>query len=451
MKNRKILFIYLLFISGIIKGQINVQIAGHVDTVYALHPNDTDSLNELLPLENLFKDKKIIGMGEATHGTKEFFNMKAKMFKFLATHCGYKVFSIEATYGGTLKVNDYVLYGKGSVLSAMKGMEFWTWYTDEVKDLIQWMRNYNKDKPDNEKLMFLGFDCQSFKGPNNALINYVNEYDSINIKEFKKGLSILNDSSDNYFFKLFTNDKKTQEVVFPKVDNILLFLNKWFIENENYYISKSGKQKFDIAYHNIENIKQTLLLVESLQIKTEYIRDSCMAQNIKWLSDHINTKVFAWAHNGHIEKRRSTFFKKWNSLKNMGVYLDDLFGKDYYNIGFVFNEGKFQAIQHEPNILKQIKGHQYKGLYECYLPPSPKGSIANIFSKTGIPSFFVDMLHSSNGFYDESTGYYNIGAVFWKPSRNAYFDLTPKKSFDGLIFVNHTQRAVPSLHEFTGK
>ena len=108
--------LFLAFISCQCFSQVVVQIKGHSDTIYSLHPNETQNIDELIPLEKFFKEKKVIGMGEATHGTKEFFNMKAKMFKFLATYCGYKVFSIEATYGGTLKINDYVLYGKGDCL-----------------------------------------------------------------------------------------------------------------------------------------------------------------------------------------------------------------------------------------------------------------------------------------------------------------------------------------------
>ena len=186
MKRKYALFLILLLLTCIINGQINVPIAGHSDTIYTLHPNETDSLDELLPLVNLFKDKKVIGMGEATHGTKEFFTMKAKMFKFLATHCGFKVFSIEAPYGGTLKVNDYVLNGKGTVLSAMRKMQFWTWYTEEVKELIEWMRNYNKDKPDNEKLMFLGFDTGSLITISKSLEGFVKEFDSINYNDLDR-------------------------------------------------------------------------------------------------------------------------------------------------------------------------------------------------------------------------------------------------------------------------
>lgn len=123
--------------------QVSVKIGKNNETVYPVtKPNETNYLNDFLPLDTLFKNKKIVGMGEATHGTKEFFNVKAGMFKFLATHCGYRIFTIEASYGGTLSVNDYVLYKKGNVTDAMKDLEYWTCDTEEVRDLIEWMRTY---------------------------------------------------------------------------------------------------------------------------------------------------------------------------------------------------------------------------------------------------------------------------------------------------------------------
>ena len=99
--------------------QVKVNICGVNEIVYTLTPNETNNINELISLQKFFKEKKVVGMGEATHGTKEFFNMKAKMFKFLVLNCGYKIFSIEATFGGALKVNRYVLFGEGDILSAM--------------------------------------------------------------------------------------------------------------------------------------------------------------------------------------------------------------------------------------------------------------------------------------------------------------------------------------------
>ncbi|MEI7661330.1 MAG: erythromycin esterase family protein [Bacteroidota bacterium] len=390
-------------------------------------PDETSDLAELIPLEPLVRNRQVLGMGEATHGTREFFNMKTKMFKFLSSRCGYRIFTIEANYGGTLKVNDYVLYGKGDVLGAMQGMEFWTWDTEEVKELIEWMRTTNAGKADQEKLKFYGFDCQSFKGPANALLDYVKEFDKLNQDEFIKGLSVLHDSSDLYFYTLKPGKSSRQGIA--EIHGIISFLENWFHEKENLYIAGSGKAKFDLARYNIETLKQVIRLTESPARRYGFIRDSCMAQNIKWICRQEKLKVFVWAHNGHVSKAPS--FDRHAAC--MGMFLDTIFGPGYYNIGFVFNKGGFQAISYPG-----------KKLEEFTIPRCPRNSLTNGLVSSGHNAFFIDMTASANKLFRTPERTYYIGAVFMQKYWNKYSKaIVAKKQFDGLIFINSVSRAVP--------
>ena len=418
----------LLILSIQCYSQVKVIFGKKEETVYSLTPNATNNFAELIPIEPFLKNKKIVGMGEATHGTKEFFNMKAKMFKFLVTNCGYKIFSIEATYGGTLKVNDYVLYGKGDILSAMSGMEFWTWDTKEVEDLIEWMRKYNESKPDIEKLKFYGFDCQSFKGSTNALVDYVKEFDKQNLDKFVKGLSILNDSSRYYFWTLKNDTSSLQKI--SQIHDIIIFIQKWFQENENLYISGSGKAKYELAKHNIETLKQAILLKECSSKKSYTYRDSCMAQNIHWIYDLENSDVFVWAHNDHISKNEKYYF---NKDKTMGAYLKNIFGDAYYNICFVFNEGSFQAI---PKAASKLQ--------EFTVPESKKNTLTKGLSLAGINNFFIDLTTTNNKLFQNYKWTYDIGAIFNPEQLYLYSQaIKAKQQFNGLIFIKTTTRAVP--------
>jgi erythromycin esterase len=411
--------------------QVSVIIKEKNEIVYPITPNETTDFSELLPIKKLFYDKKVVGMGEATHGTREFFNMKVKMFKFLAVHYGYRIFSIEATYGGTLKVNDYVLYGKGDALSAMKGMEFWTCDTEEVKELIEWIKATNEGKPEEEKLKFYGFDCQSFKGPTNALMDYVKEFDKQNLDEFVKGFQGLNDSNYLYFYTV--NPSNLREIA--KIHAIISFLQNWFHGKENLYISGSGRTKFELARHNIENLKQTLLIKETPEKKYDFLRDSCMAQNIKWIYELEKTPVFVWAHNGHIGKTPS-FHKH---VHCMGMFLNTMYGADYYNIGFVFSQGSFQAYCKETEKVQ-----------ECSLPKFEKNTLTNELSLAGIDAFFIDLTTTNNKLFRKSTKAYWIGGGFAQEYWNRYSRaMIAKKQFDGLIFINTTTCVVPINRKLT--
>ena len=116
--------------------------------------------NELNFLDQL-SFAKIVGLGEATHGTREFFQMKHRIFQYLVENLNHKAFGFEADFAECIYINNYVTKGEGDLEDLMKTkMHFWTWRTEEVKELLEWMKNYNMGKSDEEKIHYVGFDCQ---------------------------------------------------------------------------------------------------------------------------------------------------------------------------------------------------------------------------------------------------------------------------------------------------
>lgn len=113
---------------------------------------------DMQPLERLIGDARIVSLGEATHGTREFFQLKHRMLEFLASRMGFSIFSIEANMPEAYKLNDYVLNGTGDPAALVRGMHFWTWDTEEVLDMVRWMRAFNDSGKG--RVQFTGFDMQ---------------------------------------------------------------------------------------------------------------------------------------------------------------------------------------------------------------------------------------------------------------------------------------------------
>lgn len=111
---------------------------------------------DMEPLTKIVGNARIVALGEATHGTREFFQLKHRMLEFLATRMGFTIFSIEANIPEAYRLNDYVLNGKGDPAQLLKGMYFWTWDTKEVLEMIQWMREFNQSGKG--RIAFTGFD-----------------------------------------------------------------------------------------------------------------------------------------------------------------------------------------------------------------------------------------------------------------------------------------------------
>ena len=114
---------------------------------------------DMQPLKKIIGDARVVSLGEATHGSREFFQLKHRMLEFLATEKGFTIFSIEANMPEAYRLNDYVLNGTGDPATLIKGMYFWTWSTEEVLDMVMWMREFNKSGK--ARVQFTGFDMQT--------------------------------------------------------------------------------------------------------------------------------------------------------------------------------------------------------------------------------------------------------------------------------------------------
>lgn len=119
-----------------------------------------NGFEDLQPFKTILKDVRLVGLGEATHGTSEFFRMKHRMVEFLVKEMGFSSFYIEASMSRCQYINNYILYGIGDPDTATAIQGFVPWRVEEVKNMIGWMQQYNTTVPDDKKVKFFGFDLQ---------------------------------------------------------------------------------------------------------------------------------------------------------------------------------------------------------------------------------------------------------------------------------------------------
>jgi erythromycin esterase-like protein len=115
--------------------------------------------DDMQPLRGIVGGARIVELGEATHGSREFFQLKHRMLEFLVSQMGFTIFSIEANMPEAYRLTDFVVNGNGDPKQLLKGMYFWTWNTEEVLDMILWMREFNRSGKGH--IEFTGFDMQT--------------------------------------------------------------------------------------------------------------------------------------------------------------------------------------------------------------------------------------------------------------------------------------------------
>jgi erythromycin esterase-like protein len=114
---------------------------------------------DLAPLEAMIGDARIVGLGESTHGTREHFQMKHRLLEYLVEELGFTWFAIEASTPEAHRLDAYVLGAGGDLAALIGGMYFWTWNTEEVLAMVEWMRAHNARS--DHKVHFTGFDMQT--------------------------------------------------------------------------------------------------------------------------------------------------------------------------------------------------------------------------------------------------------------------------------------------------
>ena len=399
--------------------------------------NTTEAGNgyeDLDKLQVILKDKKVVAMGEATHGTKEFFQMKDRMFEFLVEKMGYRLFAIEGEFGSAQDVNNYILNGIGNANDAVKSMGFWTWSTEEVVNMIEWMRNYNKDQAHISKVKFYGIDMQSADKITPRVMEYITKVDINSLSEFGKTLlDVNNNSRINSFSKdKLTNVKKDTEE-----------LLNMFKNNKENYIEKSSISEYEMIYQDLNVINQfveyTTLIKDADWKKTADTREFYMAQNVKWILDYEkqfgNDKIMLWAHNGHVSK-------KFPNYKSMGENLKEIFNDKLYVIGFDFYEGSFRANPSDD------KGNLLSSeIAKFNVDKSDINTLAGSFEKTGIPLSFMDFKSASEdkdvaAWLSQPQLTHTIGAGYNGYINQWMLPEVPIDSYDGLIFVKKTSAAI---------
>ena len=112
--------------------------------------------DDLAPLREWIDGARVVGLGEATHGTRDFFQLKHRLFEFLVSELDFNLFVIEAPLPQSLAINHYVLTGEGDARHSLASMPHFIWNCEEVAGLIEWMRAWNAEHE--RKLFFYGCD-----------------------------------------------------------------------------------------------------------------------------------------------------------------------------------------------------------------------------------------------------------------------------------------------------
>jgi erythromycin esterase len=384
---------------------------------------------DLLPLEAIVGDARVVGLGEATHGSKEFFQLKHRILEFLVEKEGFTLFGLEAGMPEASLLDDYILTGKGDPAEAL-AMTHPVWNVEEVLALIRWMRTYNANPAHSRKLRFYGFDMQERKRTYARVKAWLDQEDpgeAAHLASLNDRMSALLGAPQG---SSGPESLKAWQGVANEVEAIVQRLEKRMAVS-----IPAGSS--DVARRQLQNLRLLAQFAASRGDANRGLRDQFMATNVAWrLAQEPGAKMVLWAHNGHIAYRPG----EKHGTGTMGWHLRGSLGQTYRNFGFAFRDGAFRAWD---------AGPERKGAMTFTVTPQPKGTLDAALGATNLPILALDLRRLPNPgpvreWFEAPQGTWDVGAEFNPASADRFLQKEPITAYyDALLFVSRTTAATP--------
>ncbi|MBR9920854.1 MAG: erythromycin esterase family protein [Bacteroidetes bacterium] len=390
------------------------------DIIHELNETDPDSpFAELEGLAGL-GEARIVGLGEATHGTREFFQFKDRLFRYLVEEHDFNVFGFEADFSEALFFEEYITGTDHDLDALMEDkMIFWTWQTEEVKAVFEWMRAYNDGKAPAEQIHYFGFDCQTPRLNVDALVDRLEPLDA--------------SFADSVAYRMYNIRRLTEIDPLDEDDWADEYGNFQWVKDEiesrtPAFLQVISEKEMDLINRILRVVEQCMDVQYAYQYNgSDNPRDPYMAENALWILEYLgqDIKMAAWAHNLHVHKTEA-----WEAF---GSVLRDALGADYQAVGFGFSQGWFRAYFPGASVkLQKIDSEPIAGSYNEVFHHAKYSDFYFRFDDFPGESSWINWMF-------ENPMFMQFGSTFNGNASNYYNPVNLGQWFDVMVYIDQTE------------
>lgn len=326
----------------------------------ARHGEAFDSIEtaDLSPLLRRIGDARVVLLGEATHGTSEFYRMRERITRELIEKKGFTFVAIEGDWPDAARIDHYVRHFEYSPKewTAFARFPQWMWRNQEVRDFVDWLRQHNQARPLHRRAAFYGLDIYSLYTSIHEVLKYLDTVDPDAARVARERYGCLTPwQSDpaSYGQAMLSDGLETCE------KDIVAMLRDILIK-QNVYMSGGGERYLD-AVHNarlIASAEQYYRIMYYGSRASWNLRDTHMFETLMALLEHHGgaSKAVVWAHNSHVGNAAATEMSARGET-NIGELCRNGLGDAAYAIGFGTDSGYVAAASHwdGPMELKAVR------------------------------------------------------------------------------------------------
>lgn len=324
-------------------------------------------------------DARFVMIGEATHGTHEFYQTRIEITQRLITEKGFMAVAIEGDWPDAHRVHRY-LQGRSNdqnsenALADFKRFPTWMWRNTTMPPFLTWLHEYNDTLPTSQRIGFYGLDLYSLNTSMNAVVHYLQTVAPEAALEAKNRYACFDHMNvDPQMYAYLTTARVKKSCVDEVIAELLQIQHQAFK-----YLHEDGiaaKDDYFFASQNARVVKNAEAYYRSMfegHIASWNVRDRHMVETLNILADHLEhrfnkpAKIIIWAHNSHVGDARATEMGERGEV-NIGQLMREQY-TDTYSIGFSTYEGFVTAASNwdEPEECKKIIPgftESYEGLF----------------------------------------------------------------------------------------
>ncbi|MFL6335693.1 MAG: erythromycin esterase family protein [Pyrinomonadaceae bacterium] len=344
------------------------------------------------PLSELIGESRFALLGEASHGTHEFYRERAEVTKRLIAEKGFKAVAVEADWPDAYRVNRYVR-GESedrdarAALSGFKRFPVWMWRNTVVVEFVEWLRAYNDALPGGAaKVGFYGLDLYSLYTSIEAVLGYLDKVDPEAARRARHRYSCFEHFGEDTTSYAYAAAYGAAESCEPAVVEQLVELRRRASELAN-RDGRVARDEFFYAEQNARLVRNAEEYYRSMfrgRVNSWNMRDRHMAETLDTLVAHLSAegqdaKVAVWEHNSHLGDARATEMGQGGEW-NVGQLVRERYPRDAFLVGFTTHRGTVTASSDwdEPGRRRRVR-------------PALEGSYEALFHEAGVEKFMIDL------------------------------------------------------------
>lgn len=393
-------------------------------------------------------DCSIVLIGEASHGTHEFYQERARITQRLIREKGFTAIALEADWPDAYRVSQYVRIlsedeSADSALSDFKRFPTWMWRNLEVMHFVDWLHRWNQGLSLEQRIGIYGLDLYSLYASIEAVIRYLELIDPRAAEKARKRygcFELFHQDMQEYGFMTAYGLSQTCET--ETVQQLVeLRQHAWDYANRDGRLAEDEFFNAEMNANLARDAERYYRIMFQSRVVSWNVRDTHMAETLdalfQYLRKHEHTpKIVVWAHNSHVGDARSTYMGGLGEI-NIGQLARQRYGDAVYSVGFTTHSGTVTATSEwdMPAYNKRVR-------------PSLPGSWENLFHETELRSFFLnlrnpDLRQTLNKTLLERA----IGVIYMPETerQSHYFEARLIDQFDSIIHIDIT-RAVEPVH-----